>query len=454
MNTNPATVSITPDEAEFQKWKKAKGIDTGDDAEFQRWQAQQRILKKVTASPFERPKVADDTVVDDQPEPSYGGRFVRTLLNAAAGNPGMEAVMAGAGALGSRVTDTPMSYEDALQTLQHETGRIPAGRRRVGRVLGSTMTAPFLPENPAAAGAVYGGADQLLNADPNESGLERGARTLGGAAAGYLTGKTLDLAQAAGRTALTPSYAKSFNQQLAERARSAKQMFEAAKDQGNTRGATDAVNAFLAEPDVAPIVKNLTQSRSMQGAGVGDILDAIYKEFSGDVGGATRQITSGSTRTNSAFRTKADAQAAQRALLSAAETPQVTPTSVSPATAPLMRPAIEDYAERSRAMESMNKGYNAQRAGMQKGLPTAKGAATTSGPAFSRWVQGVDPSDVQAATSGIFGGAKDAISRGDSKLRALNTAASLARRTNTPAQRALDLLIKLGLVSANQAVVH
>lgn len=120
-------------------------------------------------------------------EPSYGERLATHLLNTAQGIPGVEAVEAAGGSLGSRFTKRPMSYTQSLNTLRDNTAQIGRGTSFVEKLAGSLATTPFLPKGPIAGGAAYGAADRALEADPvslKQRAVDTGIGTAEGVAAG------------------------------------------------------------------------------------------------------------------------------------------------------------------------------------------------------------------------------------------------------------------------------
>lgn len=143
-------------------------------------------------------------------EPGYGERLATHVLNTATGIPGVAAVEAGAGALGSKVAakfgliDAPLSYDASRAALHENTDQIGGKTAKVERVVGATAAAPFLPGGVVAGGAAYGAADAALNDDRHESLKDRAIDTAVGAGSGAATGVLLRGAGAlAQRTGLT-----------------------------------------------------------------------------------------------------------------------------------------------------------------------------------------------------------------------------------------------------------
>lgn len=156
-----------------------------------------QALAKIRASkqPVEP---ADDT--------GYLGRVTTHVLNAAQGIPGMEALEAGVGALGSHVIgDRPLSYQESLNALREQTGKIGGKTAIAEKMMGSVATLPFLPSSAVGAGAALGAADQALAADPESLAARAGKTALGGAIGagiGKAAGVAGNIAQRSGLTDL------------------------------------------------------------------------------------------------------------------------------------------------------------------------------------------------------------------------------------------------------------
>lgn len=129
-----------------------------------------------------------------------------TGANVAEGIPGMERAQAAIGAGASHVLgDAPLSYDESLANLRSLTGKLPEALKtgeRMGGAIG-LLAIPGATAAPALTGAVLGGADQALSADPM-SASSRVLRTAGGAAMGAalpaVGGRVANLAQRTGVT--------------------------------------------------------------------------------------------------------------------------------------------------------------------------------------------------------------------------------------------------------------
>lgn len=421
---------------------------------------------------------------------SLTDKVLAHLLNIGAGPLGIgEAVQAFAGSMGSKFTDTPMSYTESLNVLRGETGRITPTLRAAERMAGGARYVPF--KSPAAQGAAVGAANEAFRADPIESWTDvaqRAGKTAAGAAVGAGVGKALDLGTTGLRVATTPGYAENLNRQIGERARVASEMYGAARAAGQGKEATAALTRFLNEPDVKPIVDDLVQRRSLVGAQPYQIVEALSKELSALGGKANRQLLAGSANANVARMNQADTRLAKEGLFTAAETPEVgvvapapfppgtnlaIPAPYAPGSAgfgtatgagapiipptkppvmPGLRGAEAEFAARSRAMDALTRGYQAERSMLGKGLPSPKAAATTSPPAFQRWLgeEGRLSSDIAQASAGVLGGAKDALAKGDPLFRTLTATSNVMRRVPSTSQRSIEALLQSLLVGGAQ----
>lgn len=296
--------------------------------------------------------MASATESDAATNAGAGSGLAAHLLNTAQGIPGMEAVEAGAGALGSRATDHPMSYTQSLAALRGKTGEIGGTTSALEHFVGS-LAVP-LPKSPIAAGAVLGGADQLLSADPVEMTPEgilgRVAKTAIGAGVGGLLGHATDLGVTAIRAKRATGAAASILQRIADRADAAKALYGAALKEGAGKAPTAAVLKFVAQPDVAPIIEGLQQTRQFQGVPAHDpaMLDAVYKTLSDQMATAKKglEATVPGKPNLGRFRVN-DIGAAQKDFLDAVSAPGSETRTIETAQSPA--PTLSDAIDAMRA---------------------------------------------------------------------------------------------------------
>jgi hypothetical protein len=222
-----------------------------------------------------------------------GHALVATGANIAQGIPGMTAVEAGARSL---VRGQP--YREAYSDINQQTAKIPGALRTGERIAGSLPLAGKLPGSAATAGALIGGADQVLSGDPDKGIGNRAATGALGAGVGALAGKGAEW-MATGIRAAAPrilggaeNTAQALIRQQAERAGSAKAMFNEALKIGKGREATPAVQQFLAEDDIAPRVADLQKTDLYKNIAHDSplMLDAVYKSLSDEAKGLQKGL--------------------------------------------------------------------------------------------------------------------------------------------------------------------
>lgn len=270
---------------------------------------------------------------------TFVGRGVAAnALNAAQGIPGMEALEAGAGALGSHVIgDKPLSYTESRNALRAETDRIPAGVKMAERLVGGGVLAKALPavrtiKGAAALGAGYGGADAVLNADPDKGVGQRlsdaaiaiplGGLIGGGAAAGAkLVNKATELGSLAKRVRQAPTLGtESQTHGDAIKAADAAN-YGAAESEAVAGGGTDPdIQAALNHPRVKPLADEIRESFKLQGVPDDDatVLMQAHRELSQNERSLIDRAANAPTSRPLTDREKKDVAAVKRLLRSAA----------------------------------------------------------------------------------------------------------------------------------------
>lgn len=344
------------------------------------------------------PRGASGTWGDEQ-GPSAGVH----LMNAAQGIPGMERLEALIGMMGSRLSPKsyggkPIDYQTSLNAVRSLTGEIDPGVSGMEKFVGSLATLPFLPANPAAAGAALGGLDRLLNADPVESATGRAVSTAAGAGAGALLGKLTDMAVTAGRSVFAAKPAANLLAKQAERAAAAKRLYSAALAEGKGTTGTQAIQSFLAEPDVAEIVAELQQTRPFQGVASNspEMLDAVYKTLADRSAQIKKGLEAVSpTRPNIGRFREQDVGAAKEQALTAFDTSM-----------PSYRKAVDDFAKRSKELDAIRRGYEATIKKAANAAPSAKQLTRSTPEAFAEWAGTAKPMELGGASQGILGAVK------------------------------------------------
>lgn len=159
----------------------------------------------------------DDTV---EVNASYPERLATTVLEATQVLPGMKSFQAAMGSLGSKFTDTPVSYRDARAGLEEQGQRMHPGLRIAAKAAALPMLIPAGAatgvKGLVSQGAILGAADQALDVEPGESLESRMLRTAGGAAVGGLGGGVLSGASKIARlpSGTVPKIAKAVVKEL------------------------------------------------------------------------------------------------------------------------------------------------------------------------------------------------------------------------------------------------
>lgn len=375
----------------------------------------------------------NDKEAADVPEMGYGQRLASHVLNTAQGIPGVKMVEAGAGSLGSKLTKHPLSYRQSLQSLDNATGDIGGKTSFLEHAMGSVAALPFLPASPMAAGAALGGADQALDANPDESMTTRAMKTVAGAGVGAVAGKVADSGITAARAMLpkgvkvpftqrqipvggTTSAAQNVLGRQADRAASASKLYAKALSEGNAHTVTPEVQAFLAEPDIAPIAAEIRASR--QGVGFGDpeVLDAVYKELSDRASGLKSSLGAANPRlvNSKQFDTK-EVQLAKAQGIKAMGTPGPMThvgggSTQQPAYMPSYGDAVHDYATRSGDLDALKQGYTTLKSqSTGAAIPRFEDLTRKTPDALGEFAKKASPSQLGAAKEGVLGATKEAL---------------------------------------------
>lgn len=390
------------------------------------------------------------TLAEEQANaPGYAQRLVTHVLNAAQGIPGVRAVEAAAGSLGSKFTDNPLSFSEARGLLDEQTGNIGGKTAAVEKMIGSVATLPFLPANPAVAGGLLGATNEALSAD-DMSLTERGVRTGVGAGIGALIGRYADKAVTGVRSALAKNPASEVLRMKAERSLSARQLYDKAMAEGNAKAATPAIQKFVNEPDIAEIVAELQATRPFKNvkADAPEMLDAIYKTLSDRSATIKKGLESITPNKPNIGRYRgADVKAAQGEALAAMEQPGGGLPFM-----PSYREAVADFSQRTAELGGMQKGYEAVLAKVANNLPSFKNLDRKTPEAFAEWVKTATPGERAAAIKGLLGATKQAFGQPGKTLgpgrRAVTAATDLLRIVDPNAGR----FANAGLLGINSMV--
>lgn len=194
-------------------------------------------------------------------EPTDAQRQLGGIASIAKDIPGVEAVASGA-----RSVVRGQPYTEALSDIRQGESAAPALARIPNRIIGGGLAAAALPiTSPVMAGAAYGGLMNMLDADPAKP-MDRALNTGVGAVAGGIMGKAADFATTGIRALRTTPGDVQIKALQAARDKMANPLYADAIEQGlNGNTNTPAIQQFLAEPDIVPIVERLSSMRQYQG---------------------------------------------------------------------------------------------------------------------------------------------------------------------------------------------
>lgn len=272
--------------------------------------------------------------------------------------PGAEAAQAGV-----RSFARGQSYEDALGDVRAGYEGLNKAARVPLRVVGGGIGAAALPiASPAVAGATYGGLMNLLDADPQTTG-QRALNTGIGATVGGALGKIGDVATTAIRGRMAPRIQDTMARLDAARAAKAAPLYDEALTQGVGNTSTPEIQALLQEPDIAPIVDQLLQTRNFRGLAPDDpiVLDAVYKALSDQSKTIGKQLAAADPSKPNIGRFAAENIAGAKSQFLDAVSGGLN------APMPAYRPAVQAFAEGSRAIDAAKRGYQAMRTASSAG---------------------------------------------------------------------------------------
>lgn len=197
--------------------------------------------------------------------------------------PGMEAVQAGARSAASHILPGPsQDYRTALNDIRGAEADNPMSG--VIGLLGGGVASAAMPGSPAVSGAVYGGAQGLLAADPQSMG-DRLTHTAVGAGIGGLLGKLIPSALTYGASKFKPTIDV---QQLArDKVTSGVDaaLYGAASKEGAGAAITPDVAKAFQNPLTKEYVGMVRNAPQFAGADEATVLREAYKLMSRDQGG-------------------------------------------------------------------------------------------------------------------------------------------------------------------------
>jgi hypothetical protein len=244
---------------------------------------------------------------DETPEPEagYGERLATTILQGAQVLPGMKAVEAAAGAVGSHLpkalggTGAPVSYRDAYEGLGEQTDKLGKGRKFLAQAAMSPMLAPVIAArgiktlSTAKQAALLGGADQLLSGDPDATVAGTAGRTAAGALTGAALGKLGSSLTTGARSMFAPSTGEQALSRANELAKADQAAYGTALQQGKdylkTFVTPTRVEAAFKTPGIKKYVDLVRKSPAFTGADDATILAEAYKQMTAQQGGIAQR---------------------------------------------------------------------------------------------------------------------------------------------------------------------
>jgi len=382
---------------------------------------------------------------DSEAQPGIMG----SIADAAQGIPGVGALQAGA-----RSVIRGQPYREAYNDIKGQTDKVPTSAKIIGRMAAGAPMAAALPGSGAISGAIFGGADQALDANPDKGMGSRAASGVVGAGAGALFGKAGEVVGMVPRLLKSPTSGSNIIARQASRGAEAAQGYASALTEGQgTTGTSAAVAHWLKQPDIAQIQRDILATRQFAGKAPDspEVLDGIYKVLSDHQQQIARGLESATpTRPNTGRFRGEDINLAKQEGMDA-----MSGGATMPGPMPSYRPTVANYAKASGDINALETGQDALRSSLNKGITTGKNIDRTTKEAFSRWIQkpGTTPSNAEAAAEGVMGATKEDFFKHPLKNaiggRAIGKAPGLLRATGAPSQTLSDMLTKLGMIGAN-----
>jgi hypothetical protein len=397
---------------------------------------------KLRARQAARGKISDQEQADAAAVEAQPG-LLGSLADVAQGVPGVGVLEAGV-----RSVARQQPYADAYRDITTQTDKVPTSAKLIGRTAASIPLIMALPGSAVTSGALIGGADQALDANP-EKGI--GARALTGAlgaGVGAAFGKAGEMVALLPRVIRAPTSGANIIARQAARGAEAKAGYAAALAEGQGRTQTPAIAGQLALPDNAAIMDAQRELRQNAGKSAYDpeMLDALYKAHSTRAANLQRGVESATPSRNLGAASLKDTHLAQQDLLDA-----MSGGASAPGPMPSYRPAVENYAKASGDITALETGQDALRHALTKGVTTGKNIDATTKEAFTRWAQQAAPSQTQAASEGVLGATKEDLLKHLAKNllggRAMGKAPAYLRAVGDGGQTASDFLTKLGLLA-------
>jgi hypothetical protein len=437
---------ITPDDAEFQKWKAARAApQTHDDAEFQAWKAKQGGGLQDISAQLQQQVDARQKAAAAAPEP-FMTKVAREAVNVGQGIPGVKALESYEL---SKLQGIP--YSQAVPRVSAMTQDLPTSHKIIGQMIGGAPLAALVPGSPAVAGALIGGAHEALAAEP-QSMTERGVRTALGAGVGAATGKLADMAVTKVRSALTPSLGAQQEARTAIMSDADRVLYGSAKQQADALAANGPTSSKLVEalndPDIKPYADMVRGARQFRGLPDEQVALETFKQMGAEQGGLLQRLEMHGYDAKLALKAQ-DLGLAKDQLRNAIS--EVVPS---------FEPAVSGHATQAGELDAMQQGADALR---RAGKSVAGSRLATQSPeSFASDVAQMKPPEQEAAAQGVLGRLKEMPASKVHRVlgvpvfatpsRGLRQAPGLLRTIDAPSQSMADFLAKLGIVGAKGTV--
>jgi hypothetical protein len=379
--------------------------------------------------------VADQNAAGNVGPMQYAEAASQVPETVAAGVPGAKLAISKAR---SMLQSRPMT--DVQNEVNQETSDVPYASA-IARGAGTLATTPFLPGSGAVSGAILGGADQALNNDPTSGPINRALRTVGGAALGGAVGGAADRLVAGART-FAPKWlggagnaAETRAGMVADRAKSGAKLYGDALAEGQGKEVPQPVLDWLKSPDIAPIVADLKSTRPFANVAEDspEMVDAVYKNLSDKAGIIKGKMGALVPRNANLGRVAGldNAMARQEGLAAVSD---AGPYAGDEAFMPSYPKAVQDFADRSKGIESFDTGYDALTKSVNGNKVAAKNlnrvGKSPDASTFASWAADQAPADAADAERGILGSARDESMGIRQTPKVLGKASTLLRSTD------------------------
>lgn len=373
---------------------------------------------------------ANDADQADAETPDYGTQVMGGIASLGRDIPGMEAVQSAARAFGKRE-----SYSTARDELRNAEADAPSVVRNYNRIAGSVVAGAALPSQiggktltPAMQAALFGGAGGLAQSDPNASIGDRLKAGGIGAAVGGIVGKAGEGMSNVVRALSTKTLGSQALAQKAAMETADAQNYGAAATEGAASGGTSpAIQKALAEPDIAPYVDVVKQSRTLQGADDATVLREAYKLMSERQGLLNNRIINTSDFKAGTQLENKDIGAAKGALQQAAAP-----------TMPSFDTAVSTHADLAGQQDAMRQGADAAQRAISGAQVAGKKLELNSPEAFLAAIKQMSPEDARAALQGVMGRTRGMLSMSKNPLTGFGTMNGLGSSPVAPFIRTLD----------------